>query len=57
MDDLKIEYNKLLASEKKGEAYLNDDSIPGEERDKHIQRFRDIAKGLSKVQASRTAKY
>jgi len=42
MDDLKIEYNLLLKRAKKGEAYLDNQEIALEKRDKWIPEFQKI---------------
>jgi len=42
MDDLKIEYNLLLKRAKKGEAYLDNQEVALEKRDKWIPEFQKI---------------
>lgn len=44
---LKLKYNALLEREKLGEAYLDNEQIPEEKRDKALPRFQSICMELS----------
>lgn len=47
--DLKQEYNKLLGRAKKAEAYLDDKSIPDEQRNKWGPEYVKILDGLGEL--------
>ena len=49
LNDLKRQYNDLLMVYCRAEAYLDDESIKLEEKEKHIGRASEIIKGLNKI--------
>ncbi len=49
MDELKRQYDSLLARENKAETYLDDNTIPYSERKKWIPQFRAILDEMSKI--------
>lgn len=49
MSTFKENYNKLLAREKRAEAYFDNPNIPIEEKEKYIPNFNCIIRELSKL--------
>lgn len=47
--DLMNEYNRILKIEQKGEKYLDDRSVPDEEKEKHIPRFIEVLAVLGDI--------
>ncbi len=47
--NMKRDYNKLVARQKKAEKYLDDGSIPIREREEHIPLFLDIIRQLDEI--------
>jgi len=47
--ELRAKYNQLLVREKNAEKYLNDNSIPLEEREKWMPKYKDICERLNEL--------
>lgn len=47
--DMKKKYNQSLAKYRKAYTYLDNNSIPLDEREKHLQKFRDLMYELNDI--------